>query len=234
MVLQTETTSLLDDPEPPFLQEPTVLVDQEPPAPAFDQLVDTVYHWRLVLAVGLVPLFLAAMALSFRDSPPTDDSGSRAAVGDEVTGDNAVSAFEAMIQDVVPADTDQEGGASAPSSIPALPSPATTDGTGATTETSAPTSSVAETSVVETTSPPTTEPPTTAPPTTIVQCLVSVRRGTALRAGPDGDTERLDRVSRGLYGGFEVSGDGEWYRIDYQGTIGWINERSVDGTQGSC
>lgn len=226
MVLQTETTSLLDDSDPPFLQEPTVLVTQEPLTPALDRLVDIVYHWRLILAVGLVPLFLAAMALSFNSntaSEPDSEAG-----GPDIAAGEAISALESMARGVVPADprgatdngSDNAGSvpASEPS-IPALPSPPTTD----------PNSTTTEPTVVSTTA-----PPTTAPPTTIVQCLLSVERRVNLRAAPDKDSERLDRVDKGTYGGFGSTEDGSWYQIDYQGTIGWIRERSVDVVQGAC
>lgn len=257
-------TPLLEEAEPPFLQERTVRIAAEPRRQLIDELVDFTYRWRLALGVGLLPIVLAGIALAYEGGSPSEPVAP--AESETQTGSVFGSLLEAPPRagtgPVTPrADTvDLEGSAAdgagpegepplrspAPSSSSSAPAgPATTPSTApATTTTTAQTTVTTATSATATTATVTTATVTTAPPTTAsapsttppitLECLVGVGRRADLHAEPDRDSEELARVKRGIYPGFGRTDDGEWYSIDHRGTFGWIRERAVIGVTGDC
>ncbi|MGI9616498.1 MAG: SH3 domain-containing protein [Acidimicrobiales bacterium] len=225
-------------------------------------MVDFVYRWRLALALGLIPVLLAALALSVEPAQPNDPL-----IGGQ---DDEASSMEAFLsgfgiesprtagsrvspkeQAVTPFGGDDESASplppvstttalsttTPPTTVPTTTAPSTT----LPPATTAPSTTLPPaTTALPPTEPPTTEPPattttieaTTAPLTTAQACMVSVRRRAPLRAEPDDDSDRLGRAKRGTFPGLAIQ-EG-WVLINYNGTVGWIEDRLVSGVDGDC
>ena len=247
-MLQQRSDEAVDGGDPPFLQERSVAVDPELARRTTDVLIDFVYRWRLALALGLVPVLLAALALSIDPTQPDDPL---VAADDQVRR----SGVEAASTDSSSSVTSTTVGASVsasplrPAELPALPpaAPSTspestpTSSTGSTGSTTAedPPPTAPPTTDPPTTAPPPTEPTSTDPPTTTSAstppepaCIVSVSRRAPLRTEPDDDADRIERIRRGSYPG--LGADDGWFLVDADGTIGWVEDRFVAGIEGDC
>ena len=252
MVLQQRPDQVPDDTEPPFLQEPTITVGSGPSRQPMDLVVDFVYRWRLALALGVIPVLLAALALSVDPAEPDDPL-----VGGQDDEQSSMEAFLSGFGVEHPQTASAIGSTTASTVSPnersaaplgaddesAPPLPPTSPTTVPSSTTTAPPTTPPPTTTPPATEPPTTEPPTTEPPTTIVEtttappttaqtCMVSVRRRAPLRAEPDDDSDRVERARRGTFPGLAVQ-EG-WIQIDYDGTVGWIEDQFVNGVEGNC
>ncbi|MDH3683665.1 MAG: hypothetical protein OEV40_27405, partial [Acidimicrobiia bacterium] len=174
MAPERNSAPLLDEREPPFLQEPTVVVDARPLRPAFDEIVDFLYRWRLALALGLAPVVLAAIAVSYDPEAPSDPAlSAESGVSSDAIVANAELADEATPRSSGVLATGDIGvsAALAPSDEPVQTSgssrPPTTDDQAATS--SAPATAATAAPPASETTTPTSEPTTTtteAPTTT--------------------------------------------------------------------
>jgi hypothetical protein len=251
VILSEDTEPPLESPPPPFLQEPGYLVDQQAEPSFLTRAAETFDRWRPGVLLVFTPLVVAAIGLAYfnrHDTGPAD--GATVTSGDD-------SAVQPLI-DGVTSDSDGSTDTSAGPTIVARPSsttsitappptvslaPAPTAPTTASTVVE--TTAVETTAAVATTTPGATTQPTEATTTTEATtqpappavCTATVRRSATLRSEPNPFSQQVGQVSSGDYPLLATETVRiffrrfRWYQIDAGGTVGWLEDGDVSGTQ---
>lgn len=245
MLTSDDKTGLTGE-EPPFLQEPTVLVREPIGRSRFDRISDFMDYQRppfmLLLVVAVAGLGLVLYFQRSEQADPTDPLlSSNGALAGETAA--AESSSPSSTISGTPATVGPDIGlpSNRPATSVAGPSTVRTTATSQPTTTNTTVGST-ETTVSGTTSepPPTTEPSSTTTDskatstTEVEQCIVQIRNS-KVYPGPSDDSEELGRAPAGSYPAIaSIDNDDGWVLIQFSEITGWVEADRIRSTEGNC